>query len=414
MTTKQFSLVIDSEGKQLSPTNANKAWYLIRKQKAKLITRFPMVIQLFKKIIPKAIDKSKFICGIDIGNKHTGIAIVQECQTKSKVILKGTIEHRNDVKKLMEERASYRRYRRKNKRYRPERFNNRGSSKKKGHIAPSIRQKKESILRVINRLKRHVSIHKYIVEDVLIDIRKIQEPNISSTEYQKSNKLDSNIRMAVMMRDKFKCQECKRGYAKLEVHHITPKRLSGNNTIDNLITLCVDCHKQTHGKEEVFIKKYYNIIKGKNINFRDASCVMQGKTYFRGELNKLGIVELTTGCETFYKRHMWNIIKSHSNDAIVICNKEVCQEQCNIIDWIIKPLRRQSKTEYKEICGLTHRDFVCYTTIKNEIVTGYITAMPIGKNQVNIQSKNKKWTRVRAERCFLINRPNRIMWRIDD
>jgi len=410
MTTKQFSLVIDSEGKQLSPTNANKAWYLIRKQKAKLITRFPMVIQLFKKISPEEIDKSKFTCGIDTGSKHTGIAIVQECKTKIKVILKGTIEHRNDVKKLIGLRLGQRRYRRNQKRYRPARFNNRSTRNRKGRIAPSIKQKKESILRVINRLKRYVSIYKYIIEDVLIDIRKIQEPNISSSEYQQSNKLDSNVRMAVMMRDKFKCQECKRDNVKLEVHHIIPKRLNGNNTIDNLISLCTECHKNTQGNEESFINKYYKLIKGKNIHFSNVQHVMQGKTYFKNELNKLGIIQLTTGRDTANKRYEWNIPKSHSNDAVVICNNKIRSEQCCIIDWTIKPLRRQSKAKCYEVCGLTHRDIVSYVTSKRGKITGYIISMYPDKKQVSIRDKDKDWNRIAASKCQLINRPNKIRW----
>lgn len=411
MTTKQFSLVIDSEGKQLSPTNANKAWYLIRKQKAKLITRFPMVIQLLKIVKVEEIDSSRFVCGIDTGSKHTGIAIVQECKTKSKVILKGTIKHRNDVKKLIVARAVRRRYRRNHKRYRPARFNNRAASKRKGRIAPSIKQKKESILRVISRLKKYVFIQKYIVEDVLIDIRKLQEPEIKSIGYQQSNKLDSNIRMAVMMRDKFKCQECKTDNVKLEVHHITPKRLNGNNTVDNLIALCVQCHKNTQGNEENFINKYSKLIKGKNIRFGYAQHVMQGKTYLRNELNKMGLVELTAGCETANKRHEWNIPKSHSNDAIVICNNKVNIEQCDIIDWIIKPLRGQLKAEYKEAYGLTHRDVVSYITRKKEEVVGYIVAIYSDGKQMNIQTEGKKWTRINPTKCRLISRPNRIMWR---
>lgn len=47
-----YSFVLDAEGKQLSPTKEVKAWYMIRKNKAKLVSKYPMVIQL-KRIIPK-------------------------------------------------------------------------------------------------------------------------------------------------------------------------------------------------------------------------------------------------------------------------------------------------------------------------------------------------------------------------
>lgn len=42
------------------------------------------------------------IVGIDDGSAHVGLAIVQKCPTKNKVVFKGTIEQRQDVKHLMD------------------------------------------------------------------------------------------------------------------------------------------------------------------------------------------------------------------------------------------------------------------------------------------------------------------------
>ena len=46
--TKGYSFVMDVDGKILAPTKIAKAWYLIRKGRAKLITKQPMTIQLVK------------------------------------------------------------------------------------------------------------------------------------------------------------------------------------------------------------------------------------------------------------------------------------------------------------------------------------------------------------------------------
>ena len=120
-----YCFVLDAEGKQLSPTKEVKGWYMIRKGKATLVSKYPMVIQL-KRIIPDdEICKDEIRCGIDDGSSHVGIALVQKCKTKNKVLFKGTIEQRNDVKHLMEVRRGYRRYHRNHKRYRQARFNNR-------------------------------------------------------------------------------------------------------------------------------------------------------------------------------------------------------------------------------------------------------------------------------------------------
>jgi len=88
--------------------------------------------------------------------------------------------------------------------------------------------------------------------------------------------------------------ECKKTNCVLEAHHITPRRLKGSNTISNLITLCSNCHDKTEGKEELFINKYESMINGKSIRFDYAQHVMQGKSYLRNELSKLGNLILTT------------------------------------------------------------------------------------------------------------------------
>ena len=128
-----YCFVLDEKGRKLSPTNENKGWYLIRKEKAKLIHKFPMVIQLSKEVPEEEIDQTPTHFNIDDGSKFTGIALVQEGRTKNKPVFKGTIEHRTDVKDKMDVRRGYRRYKRSHKKYRPKRFSNRSSSKRKGN-----------------------------------------------------------------------------------------------------------------------------------------------------------------------------------------------------------------------------------------------------------------------------------------
>ena len=142
-----YCFVIDKNNKPLTPTKEVKGWYLIRKGRAKLISKYPMVIQLLRKVQPDK-DKSTIIAGIDDGSKHVGIAIVQKSPTKNKVVFKGIIEH------LIDTRRGYRRYHRYHKRYRGKRFNNRASSKRSNRLAPSIQQKKDAILRVLYQINK--------------------------------------------------------------------------------------------------------------------------------------------------------------------------------------------------------------------------------------------------------------------
>jgi hypothetical protein len=374
--TKEYAFVLDSNGNKLSPTNINKAWILIRKQKVILIQKYPMVIQLKREIKTEELDECKYIVGIDDGSIHVGISIVQECKTKNKPVFKGTIEQRKDVKGLMDTRRGYRRYKRSHKRYRKARFDNRSASIRKCRIAPSIKQKKDAILRVINRLNKYINISEYHLEDVAIDIRALTEgKKLYRWQYQKTNRLDENIRKAVILRDNCKCMECGKTNCVLEVHHIKPKRLKGSNTIDNLITLCGDCHDKTEGNEERFISRYQSIINGKNIRFDYAQHVMQGKTYLRQKIIKLGKLILTTGGDTANKRIDCNVGKSHSNDSIVITDLIVNSKDCNIKDWIIKPMRRKSMIQKEHKHNFKHGDVVKYKNRKCEIIKGRITSM---------------------------------------
>ena len=91
---KEYAFVLDLKYNRLAPTNENKAWILIRKEKAILISKYPMVIQLKREVKTEEQDKIEFVCGIDDGSKHVGIAIASKCKNHNKVIFKGTIEQR--------------------------------------------------------------------------------------------------------------------------------------------------------------------------------------------------------------------------------------------------------------------------------------------------------------------------------
>lgn len=55
---------------------------------------------------------------------------------------------------------------------------------------------------------------------------------------------------AVIRRDGNRCHAC--GSPKnLDVHHIIPRRISNNDSCDNLVTLCSSCHKKI---ENMFLR----------------------------------------------------------------------------------------------------------------------------------------------------------------
>lgn len=405
-----YVFVLDNIGKPLAPTKEMKAWYLIRKKRATLISKYPMVIQLNKRIPNEDVCTDEIRCGIDDGGLHVGIALVQKCRSKNKVLFKGTIEQRNDVKHLMELRKGYRRYHRYHKRYKQARFDNRSASKRIGRIAPSILQKRQATIRVINQLNKWINISNYWLEDVCIDIRAFTDGyKPYRWQYQKSNRLDENIRKAVILRDGCKCMECGKSKCSLEVHHIKPRRLNGSNTLGNLITLCEKCHQKTEGMEETFMSKYFALLNSsdnKNLNY--ASHVMIGKSWLRDQLANLGTLHLTTGGDTANKRIDWGIEKSHSNDAV--CITDLQPDTCDIKEWTIKPMRKQSKAKTDNVLGIKHRDLVEYTYKNGEMHRGYVTALYPELNALNFQSPTKHCKKVNAYKCRLLWKYSKIYW----
>ncbi len=61
-----------------------------------------------------------------------------------------------------------------------------------------------------------------------------------------------SLRQQILGRDGWRCQSCGT-MSNLEVHHREFRSHSGTDSEENLITLCVDCHRQVHELRRRFI-----------------------------------------------------------------------------------------------------------------------------------------------------------------
>ena len=68
-------------------------------------------------------------------------------------------------------------------------------------------------------------------------------------------------RTSCLQRDNYTCQQCG-SKEKIEVHHWEPYRFCYDNSLENLVTLCFDCHKDKHREyiEEGFIKEAEEVL----------------------------------------------------------------------------------------------------------------------------------------------------------
>ncbi|WP_135827222.1 HNH endonuclease [Halorussus ruber] len=60
-----------------------------------------------------------------------------------------------------------------------------------------------------------------------------------------------DIRKTAYLRDDYTCQNCKlegspHGDTKLHAHHVVPKSRGGTHDLENLVTLCEECHLAVH------------------------------------------------------------------------------------------------------------------------------------------------------------------------
>jgi len=325
--------VINQRSGPLMPCSPRKARLLLRQGKAKIVIRTPFTIQLLQ---ATGETKQEIILGVDAGSKCIGLSAV----TQNKEVFSAEIELRNDIVNLLSTRRQNRRTRRYRLRYRKPRFLNRVGSKNKGWLAPSIENKIDTHLKIVNRIHKLLPISKIIVEVASFDIQKIKNPTIESKEYQEGNGLGFwNVREYVFFRDGHKCKGRKGCNNKiLNVHHIESRKVGGNSQ-ENLITLCEECHSDYHkGKLKLNLKR------GKS--FRDAAFMGIMRWAFYNKIKKLYFnVSLTYGYITKNTRITNNLPKEHKVDALCITGNHLVKRLQDY--YYIKQVRRHNRQIHK-------------------------------------------------------------------
>ena len=268
--------------------------------------------------------------GIDSGFTYIGVSAVSE----KKELYAAEVQLRTDIVELNSERRQYRRSHRNRKTwYRQPRFDNR--KKPEGWLAPGIRHKLDSHIKVIEKIKAILTVSETTIEVAAFDIQKIKKPDIEGTDYQNGDQTGFwNVREYVLHRDSHKCQapKCGRKDKILNVHHIESHK-TGGDRLDNLISLCETCHKKHHhGKLALKVEKdngfraetYMSTVRWKLVNQTGARPTF-------GYITKSGRISL--GLE-----------KSHINYAFVIAGGST-QERCDQL--LAKQVRKSNRKLFK-------------------------------------------------------------------
>ena len=399
--TKSIMLVyvINKNNKPLMPCKPAKARHLLEAGKAKIIDYAPFTIQLTWDCEEHT---EPVTLGIDLGYSWIGYSAI----TETAELISGEVELRSDIKRLLEKRASYRRTRRGRLWYREPRFDNR--SKPTEWLPPSIQHKLDVHFKIIDKIKSILPISSTVIEIATFDSQKMQNPKISGIEYQQGTLQGYEIREYLLEKWKHKCAYCGKKDIPLEIEHIVPKSKGGSNRVSNLAIACHECNQsknnqtaaefgypkvQAQAKKPLRSTAFMNIVK---------------KRLFETLIRNDPSTSYTYGYITKRNRILFNIPKSHSNDAFVIAGGTT-QERSPII--LSKQVRRQNRSLFKanllkggrlkrntikNINGFRRYDKVLYNKticfIYGLRTSGYFSLKSITGEKIHASASHKKLT----------------------
>lgn len=292
---------MNMRGDPLMPCTQKKARILLKEGKAVIYKYDPFTIQL-----TYATGETKQDChiGIDTGSKHIGMAITSE----NKVLFKGEIELRQDVKSNIDTKHIYRRSRRNRKtRYRQPRFLNRKRSDK--WLPPSLQNRVDHTFHWIDTFCSLVSDPILHIEVGKFDTAKMINPEING----------------------------------------------GTDRVDNLITVCTDCHtSKNHQKGGILYKwqeQHKKVKQYKEPPFMNAI----RKRIFARYPN----AHTTYGSETTPHRKELGLEKTHYNDAITISGITNIKEDPK--EWLlIKQFRKKKRSLHEATARKGRKEPNCF------------------------------------------------------
>ena len=309
--------VMSKTGMQLMPTSEYRARKLLKSKKATVYGYHPFTIQLTER---EAGDVQPVEFCMDTGYLHIGMSV----KSKKHEYLGMQVDTLTDEKQKHDSCRMYRRQRRSRKRYRQSRFNNR--KRNDGWIAPSLEHKKDIHIQIISRISNVMPVTNITLEMGNFDtqvLKALEEGNPlpQGIDYQHGERYGiATLREAVFARDKYTCQCCGRTIADgaiLHVHHIIYRSRGGTNRMSNLATVCDRCHTPANHKP-----------RGKLYNWKPKIASFKGATYMTTIRWKLYNevkskfpdvnIHITYGAETKERRRVFDITKSHVNDAFVM------------------------------------------------------------------------------------------------
>ena len=238
--------VVDAEHHPLAPCSPRRARILVQQSKAHGRHRNGVYYLTLNRTVPQESIQSSSLM-IDPGKSFTGLAIVRDDEQQNRTILFcATLRHRNDVRKRLTQRASFRRTRRGRLRFRKPRFSNRRRSA--GWLPPSLQSRLDNTITWVYRLTGLIAIYDIHVETAQFDAQRLRNPGVHGIEYQQGPLYHTTLRAFVIHRDNSTYRYCGKKAKPVELDHVIPRSLSGPNTPWNLVVACHKCNQRKDNK----------------------------------------------------------------------------------------------------------------------------------------------------------------------
>lgn len=348
---QNYAAVVDVNGKPLTPSrNLGKLWSLVRKGKARLVSRTPLHFQLLYKTATSVVKP--VTVGIDTGRENVGLAVLLRHTNTSSVVFAMELETRNkDVTKHMSERRQCRQARRRGERLARKRLAKRHGTEmgcdclfrqypgyEDGLM--TVKDIRNTEPRFLNRkrpddwltptarnlVQAHISliqkIAKYFpVKDICVEIPKfafmlMEDGTVHGSDFQDGRMHGYNgIREYVLARDNGVCVVC--GKPAQHLHHVRARHLGGSNLPENLVSLCEGCHTCVHHGELHLAKTVRGMFK----KYHHLSVLNIAAPFILKELTKTygeECVHPVSGRETAAFRSEHFLQKEHWTDAVAI------------------------------------------------------------------------------------------------
>ena len=302
----QCIYVVDANGQPVMPTS--RLGMVRRWLKSGQAIWFGNSRKIIQFVRPITTYTQNLTLGVDAGF-HLGMSVVgnhREYYSSESI--------RKSEKDKLTTRRELRRTRRNRLRHRQARFDNR--RRKPGWLAPSVQHRLDFTIKEIKRVYNFLPITNLVVEVSPFDNQKLVNPTIKPWQYTKG-KMNGfkTVKDYLLARDNYRDALDGKQYpaSQLRVHHLVQRKDGGSNQPDNLILLSDVHHNQANHVNGTLAKLRNN--RQKMIDYRGA--------YFMNILaarlsDYFDNYQTTQGYITANLRHLYQIEKSHRNDAFVI------------------------------------------------------------------------------------------------